>query len=129
MAEKRTKFGRDVEQALREVVAHQKGKIALPSRVVTPIAPGRVKAIRKSLAKSPKEFERRFGIPARTLEGWEQGRKLDSTASILLTVIEKEPAAVERALAGPAGKGKTRGLRRRTAAPDALSAPRRRASP
>ncbi len=41
----------------------------------------------------------RFGIPARTLEGWEQGRAIDATARVLLSVIEKEPGAVERALA------------------------------
>ena len=63
--------------------------------------PARVKAIRKRLAKSPKEFERRFGIPARTAEGWEQGRKVDATARVLLTIIDREPEAVERALAEP----------------------------
>ena len=106
MAKKRTRFGRALEQALREVVAHQRGEIALSSRIVNPMRPEEVKAIRKSVAaKSPGEFERRFGVPARTLEGWEQGRKLDQTARVLLTVIEKEPEAVERALGG-ATKGK-----------------------
>ena len=129
MAEKRTKFGRDLEEALREAVAHQKGEIALPSRVVNPIAPARVKAIRKSLAKSPKEFERRFGVPARTLEGWEQGRKLDKTASILLTVIEREPAAVERALGSPTRKDKPSiGPRRHAGKSNTSSAERRRVS-
>jgi len=99
MAKKRTRFGRALEQALREVAAHQRGEIALPSRIVTPMRPEQVKAIRKAVAaKSAGEFERRFGVPARTLEGWEQGRKLDQTARVLLTVIEREPAAVERAL-------------------------------
>lgn len=100
MAEKRTQFGRDLEGAFREVLAHQRGEIALPTRIVTPMLPEQVKAIRKSVAKSPREFEQRFGVPARTLEGWEQGRKLDLTARVLLTVIEREPEAVERALGG-----------------------------
>lgn len=60
----------------------------------------RVKEIRKKVARSPKEFQRRFGVPARTIEGWEQNKKLDVAGRILLKVIEKEPEAVERALAG-----------------------------
>ena len=60
---------------------------------------GRVKEIRRKVAKSPKAFERRFHIPARTLEGWEQGRRApDVAARVLLTAIEKDPEAVERAL-------------------------------
>ena len=55
--------------------------------------------IRTTLAKSPKDFERRFGIPARTIEGWEQGRKLDVASSILMTVIEREPDVVEATVA------------------------------
>ncbi|MGV3579001.1 helix-turn-helix domain-containing protein [Brevundimonas sp.] len=63
------------------------------------MSPERIKAIRKSVARSPKEFEARFGIPARTVEGWEQDRrKPDPAARVLLAVIEKDPGAVERAL-------------------------------
>jgi putative transcriptional regulator len=100
MPEKRTRFGKALEGALRKAIAHRRGEIALSTRIVSPMPPDRVKAIRKALAKSPREFERRFGIPARTLEGWEQGRKLDLTARVLMTVIAKEPEAVERALKG-----------------------------
>lgn len=112
MAKKRTRFGRALEQALHEVVAHQRGEIALSSRIVNPMRPEQVKAIRKSVAaKSPGEFERRFGVPARTLEGWEQGRKLDQTARVLLTVIEKEPEAVERAISGTTKEKSSRSRR------------------
>lgn len=96
---KRT-VGLEIEAGLREAIAHRRGEIALPTRNVDPMPPERVKAIRKAVAKSPKEFETRFGIPARTIEGWEQGRRQPDPASrILLKVIEREPAAVERALA------------------------------
>jgi putative transcriptional regulator len=48
-----------------------------------------VKAIRKSVAKTSREFSRRFGIPVRTLEGWEQGRRQpDPAASVPLPGIE-----------------------------------------
>jgi putative transcriptional regulator len=99
MAKDRTTLGREIEAGLREAIAHRRGEIALEGRVVTPMSADRVKAIRKRVAKSPKEFERRFGVPARTVEGWEQGRKLDVAGRILLTVIEKNPEAVEQALA------------------------------
>jgi len=38
-------------------------------------------------------------VPARTLEGWEQNKKVDVAGRVLLKVIEKDPDAVERALA------------------------------
>jgi hypothetical protein len=38
-------------------------------------------------------------VPARTIEGWEQNKKIDVARRVLLTVIEKDPEAVERALA------------------------------
>ena len=96
----RTKLGLAIEEGLREVAAWKRGEIELPVRIVEPMPPARVKAIRKSVAKSSREFERRFGVPARTLEGWEQGKKVDVAARVLLTVIERNPAAVERALGG-----------------------------
>lgn len=97
---KRTKVGLALEEGLREALAWKRGDIELETRTIKPMPPTRVKAIRKGVAKSPREFERRFGVPARTLEGWEQGKKVDVAARVLLTVIEKEPEAVERALAG-----------------------------
>jgi putative transcriptional regulator len=94
-----TQFGRDLIASLKEALAHKRGEIELTTHIVEPMPAARVKAIRKSVAKSPREFERRFGVPARTIEGWEQGKKVDLTARVLLTVIEKEPEAVARALA------------------------------
>jgi putative transcriptional regulator len=38
-------------------------------------------------------------VPARTIEEWEQNKKIDVAGRVLLTVIEKDPEAVERALA------------------------------
>jgi putative transcriptional regulator len=99
MSKKDTKFGSDLIAALKEVRAHRQGETALPTRIVDSMSARRVKAIRTSLAKSPKDFERRFGIPARTVEGWEQGRKLDVAASILMAMIERAPEMVEATVA------------------------------
>jgi putative transcriptional regulator len=95
----RTELGLEIEAGLREAIAHRKGKLALESRHVEAMPAARVREIRRSLAKSTKDFERRFGIPARTVEGWEQGRKIDVAHRVLLTVIAKSPEVVEAALA------------------------------
>ena len=96
-----TAFGNDLIAALQEVRAHRRGEIALASKIFHPISPARVKEIRRGLTKSPAEFERKFGVPARALEGWEQGlRAPDRTAASFLRVIEANPEAVEKALAG-----------------------------
>lgn len=66
------------------------------------VVPGEVDvpAIRKGLGLSQEEFALRFGLDVGTLRGWEQGRfKPDRAARVLLQVIAREPAAVERALA------------------------------
>jgi putative transcriptional regulator len=100
MTKKDTQFGADLTEALREVAAWKRGEVALAVREVNPMPPSRIRQIRRVAAKSAKEFERKFHVPARTSEGWEQGRrKPDLTARILLTVIERDPEAVERALA------------------------------
>jgi putative transcriptional regulator len=95
---KDTDFGRELLAAFKDVRDHRNGKIALPTREIEVMSAARVKQIRKSVARSPKEFSKRFGVPARTIEGWEQGKKVDVAARVLLTVIEKDPEAVEKAL-------------------------------
>jgi len=94
-----TEFGRQLIAAAKEALAHSRGEIALPTRVVEPLPAKRVKEIRKKVARTTREFERVTGVPARTVEGWEQGRNLDAPARALLRVIDKEPQAVKRALA------------------------------
>jgi putative transcriptional regulator len=101
MAEKRTELGREIEAGLREAIAWKRGEIALPTQIIEAMPAARVREIRKAAAKSPKEFERRFRIPARTVEGWEQGRKVDAPARALLRLIERDAETVERLLSEP----------------------------
>ena len=96
---KRTKLGLEIEAGLKEVLAHRQGKISLQGRVIENMPASRVKEIVRKVAKNPKDFERRFGVPARTIEGWEQSRKIDVAGRVLLAVIEKNPEAVEAAIA------------------------------
>jgi len=108
---KRSELGREIEAGIREAIAWKRGEIALPVQIVEAMPAARVKEIRKSVAKSPREFEQRFGVPARTIEGWEQGRRVDVAAAVLLTVIAREPAIVEKAIheGGPFGTAIHRG--------------------
>ncbi len=58
-----------------------------------------VKSIRETLHMSRSEFSSHFGFNPRTIEKWEQGvRQPDGSARAYLTVISKNPKAVERAL-------------------------------
>ena len=60
-----------------------------------------VKSIRVALGLTQSEFSHRFGFDVRTVQDWEQKRRMpDRSARILLKVISCEPEAVERALSG-----------------------------
>ncbi len=100
MTTKRTKVGREVEEALGEVLAHVRGEVDLPCRIVDDPSAERILALRKRMKLSRQKFADRFGLDARAVQDWEQGRRLpDRAARVLLTVIERDPKAVERALA------------------------------
>ena len=60
-----------------------------------------VRAIRMKRKMSQAAFANRYGLALNALQDWEQGRRPPNRyARILLAVIDKEPEAVERALAG-----------------------------
>lgn len=91
-------FGDGLIEGLQEALSWKRGEIALEVRNVDPMPVERIKRIRKAVAKSAAEFEQKFGIPAATLNNWEQGRRKPDLASrLLLKVIETNPAAVEAA--------------------------------
>ena len=55
--------------------------------------------IRKKLNMNQKEFAEHFGFSKRTVQEWEQGRRVPSGATrSFLYVIDREPEAVQRAL-------------------------------
>ena len=59
-----------------------------------------VQRLRRSLGLSQATFAKRFGIPKRTVQDWEQGRRLpDQAARSFLKVIAQSPETVRRALA------------------------------
>ncbi len=60
-----------------------------------------VRAIRRKRNMSQAAFANRYGLALNAVQDWEQGRRPPNRyARILLAVIDREPEAVERALAG-----------------------------
>jgi len=57
--------------------------------------------IREKINMSQSQFAAYFGVSVRTVQEWEQGRAIPSgPARAFLTVIDREPEAVRRALVG-----------------------------
>ncbi len=68
-------FGSGLIEGLEEALAWKRGELALEVVNISPMLPAQVKAIRKKVAKNAAAFAARFGIPASTLNNWEQGRR------------------------------------------------------
>ncbi len=99
---KGSRVGDDLVNAFEEMARHLRGEIELEAHDLPggAMTPAQIKAIRSKVASSTKEFERLFGIPARTMESYEQGRRsLDGAMRALLRIIDREPNAARRALA------------------------------
>jgi len=96
---KHSALGRQLIRGLRQVEAHLRGEVDLPSRELQVPGDVNIRAIRANLGLSQIEFARRYGLSPRSLQDWEQGkRKPDSAVRAYLTVIERNHEAVEQAL-------------------------------
>jgi len=95
----KTEVGQSIIRSLQEIRAWQRGKSQLTIiEVADPIPPTRIKAIRKKAARSVRIFSERFGLPAKTVQQWEQGaRRPDAASSLLLEVIDANPDIVAAA--------------------------------
>jgi putative transcriptional regulator len=94
--------GRSILRGLEDALAFSKGDKSR-ARVTFVFVPRavNVKGIRGKMRLSQAEFAKRFGFTVSSIRDWEQGRrKPRGPARILLTIIDKEPKAVLRALAG-----------------------------
>ena len=88
-----------IMQGLQEAIADVSGTPidGTKKSIVYRIQP---QTIRQQLKMSQSQFSRAFGIPIRTLQGWEQGtRKIDATTTSYLRTIAKFPNEVQAALA------------------------------
>jgi len=94
-----SKAGSRILQGAREALAFAKGDASIKAyRVYTPPSVD-VKTIREKLGLSQNDFALRYGFSIGRVRDWEQGRSnIDTPSRILLMVIDREPAAIERAL-------------------------------
>ena len=87
----------ELKAALEEAIAHTKGE-ATGARV-REIPRTDVRQVRDRLGLTQAEFASVFGVSVGTVRNWEQHhREPEGPARVLLMVIEREPAAVVRAL-------------------------------
>lgn len=91
-------IGKSIIKGMEEAVAFAQGKkdhgctVHIPDEI-------NVRRIRKKLNMSQNTFAEYFGVSVRTIQDWEQGRRVPSGASKnFLFVIDREPKAVRRAL-------------------------------
>lgn len=90
----------DMVGGLREAVTIAKGEADPATYRLHVPAMIDVKAIRARTKLTQRAFSDRFGFSLGALRDWEQGRyQPDQIAKSLLLVIDREPEAVERALA------------------------------
>ena len=89
-----------VMRGLDEVEAHMNAEAAQSDARVHIPEEINVSAIRATLGLSQSAFAMSIGVSKRTIENWEQGRRVpQGPARVLLTLIGKDPETVRRILA------------------------------
>ena len=93
-----SKSGQSILRGARQALAYARGaRQGFVAHVPEEVD---VAAIRKHLGLSQADFAVRFGFKLDAVQNWEQGRRRpEGAARAFLRVIEREPAAVRRALA------------------------------
>jgi putative transcriptional regulator len=95
-----SKLGKKLIAAAREGVAIARGEVDPTSYRLHVPAEIDVAAMRRKLGLTQAEFAIRFGLTLARVRDWEQNRSSpDGAVRAYLKVIEREPKAVERALA------------------------------
>jgi putative transcriptional regulator len=95
-----TTLGKRLVQSAKEARKIVRGEADAKSYKMHIPAEIDVRAVRVRLKMTQEEFAVRYGLTLARVRDWEQGRSSpDSAARAYLTVIEREPKAVARALA------------------------------
>ncbi len=101
-----SKVADDIAQGLENAIAYVRGNRTDVREHVVNVPQVDVKALRGRLGLTQREFAQRFSFSTRSVQNWEQGRRLpEGPARILLTVIDREPEAVQRAIGRPSRHG------------------------
>jgi putative transcriptional regulator len=95
-----SKLGKKLIVAAREGIAIARGEADPATYRLHVPAKINVRAMRLKLGMTQRTFAMRYGLTLARVRDWEQGRsEPDGAARAYLKVIEREPEAVERALA------------------------------
>lgn len=95
----RSNFADDLTEALNEAIRHARGEDTGAALHEISVEMVDVRAIRTGLGLSRPKFAERFGLDARTVQDWEQGRRRpDKAAQSYLKVIAHNPDVVAGAL-------------------------------
>ena len=96
---KSTSLGRVLVSSAKQIAQHMRGEIELPMKVVRVVPDVDVRAIREGQGLTREQFAERYGLQARAVQEWEQGRrKPESAVRAYMLVIKNQPAAVRKAL-------------------------------
>lgn len=97
-----SKVGDDLILGMENAVAHARGVKRAARQTIVPVSiPDRVNVagIRRKLGLTQEVFAVRFGFSVKNIRNWEQGvRQPEGSARAYLTVIERDPDAVQHAL-------------------------------
>jgi putative transcriptional regulator len=95
-------IGDELIRGMKNALAHARGrKRATRETVVAVSVPKRVDVarIRRKLRMSQEAFALRYGFSVKNIRNWEQGtRQPEGSARAYLTVIDRAPKMVEKAL-------------------------------
>lgn len=94
----------DIAKGLENAIAYVKGDHTGVREHLVDVPNVDVKAVRRRLGLSQREFAHQFSFSVRSVQNWEQKRRVpDGPARVLLTVIDREPQAVLRAIGRSTG--------------------------
>jgi putative transcriptional regulator len=92
--------GRKIIRGLKQALAHARGEATHARERTIHIDDNvNVRNIRKKLALTQQEFALQFGFSLAAVRHWEQGSRMpEMSARVLLTLIDRDPDYVRRAL-------------------------------
>lgn len=102
MTSKKRNLFAELEQGIKEIDAHQAGKITLRNHPMKKLSRLHVDAqlireVRENLHMSRNIFARKLRVSARTLEKWEQGEtEPNDQAAALILMVKKYPDTLQR---------------------------------
>jgi putative transcriptional regulator len=100
-----TKLCDELVKGLKRAAAHFRGEVKLPSYEYHIPERIDVRAVRERIGLSQAQFAVLYALNPRTVQEWEQGRaEPDLAVRAYLTVIDRNPRAVRKALAAAAMK-------------------------